>query len=81
VPLLVPVQAMTKVHNHSEQFDGAMHPWCGRGKTAVLEHVFEATPAAERCSFCSRDWFPGGQPDWHYRAAVDRLKTITQPKT
>lgn len=60
---------MSKVHLHDEQFDGAMHAWCGRGATAVHEHVFEATPPTERCAFCDREWFPHGQPDWHLKAA------------
>lgn len=63
---------MAKIHNHSEQFDGAMHPVCGRGTTAVGSDEFEATPRAMRCTACDRDWFPSGQPDWHFRSAVRR---------
>lgn len=62
-----------KVHNHSEQFDGAWHPVCGRGNTAVSAEVFEATSPQRRCAICDRDWFPHGQPDWHLRAAQQRL--------
>lgn len=65
---------MPKVHNHSEQFDGAMHPVCGRGNKAVGSDEFEATPHADRCTACSRDWFPGGQPDWHFDASVKRFE-------
>lgn len=61
---------ITKVHNHSEQFDGAMHPVCGRGYTAVTAEVFEATDPAVRCKVCERDWFPNGQPTWHYEQSV-----------
>jgi hypothetical protein len=63
-----------KVHRHEEQFDGGMHAWCGRGDTAVLPEQFEATPQALRCAICDRDWFPRGQPDWHYRQAVANWK-------
>jgi hypothetical protein len=58
-----------KVHIHEEQFDGAMHPWCGRGKTAVTANEFEATDPLRRCALCDREWFPDGQPDWHHEAA------------
>lgn len=58
------------IHLHNEQFDGAAHPWCGRGHDAVTEVLFEVTPPAQRCSLCDREWFPNGQPDWHYRASV-----------
>lgn len=61
-----------KVHLHEEQFDGVMHPWCGRGKSAVGSDAFEATAPALRCRYCDREWFPHGQPDWHYRQAVAR---------
>jgi hypothetical protein len=64
---------MTKVHNHSEQFDGAWHSVCGRGKTAVSSDQFEGTPPAQRCVYCERDWFPNGQPDWHLKQAQERL--------
>lgn len=70
---------MSKVHVHSEQFDGHMHPWCGRGSTAVTEETFEATPESERCKICDRDQFPNGQPDWHFAAARARLSL--QPTT
>jgi hypothetical protein len=62
-----------KVHVHAEQFDGQMHAWCGRGRTAVFEDEFEATPVRLRCAICDREWFPGGQPDWHFKYAVERL--------
>lgn len=64
----------SKVHIHDEQFDGHMHSWCGRGGNAVLPDVFEATAPDLRCSFCNREWFPGGQPDWHRKQAEERLK-------
>ena len=54
---------MAKVHNHSEQFDGAWHPVCGRGDKAVSSDQFEATPSKDRCPFCERDWFPNGHPN------------------
>lgn len=62
-----------KIHNHSEQFDGTMHSVCGRGLTAVSSDVFEATAPELRCKACDRDWFPNGQPDWHYWASVKAL--------
>lgn len=68
---------MSKIHNHTDQFDGAMHAWCGRGKTAVSSKVFEATDPALRCRVCERDWFPNGQPDWHLKAAQQRQSTTT----
>lgn len=65
----------TKVHNHAEEFDGALHPACGRSNTgAVTNEVFEATDPALRCQHCERDWFLRGQPDWHLKAAQERLK-------
>lgn len=60
---------MPKIHNHSEQFDGHLYPWCGRGTTAVLSDQFEATDPKLRCRVCDRDWFPFGQPDWHLAEA------------
>lgn len=69
-----------KVHLHETQFDGAPHPLCGRGNTAVTEEVFEATAPALRCQYCDREWFPHGQPDWHFEAALRQLGTSTQPK-
>lgn len=72
---------MSKVHLHSEQFDGAVHAWCGRGTTAVEEHVFEATAPALRCQLCDRDWFPYGQPDWHLKAAQQKLNPQPKEKT
>jgi hypothetical protein len=68
-----------KVHIHEEQFDGVMHAWCGRGGTAVGEEVFAATPAAERCAYCDREWFPHGQPDWDFRHAVQALTASPPP--
>ena len=62
-----------KVHLHDEQFDSAMHAWCGRGNNAVVDREFEATPRAQRCDLCDREWFPFGQPDWHYALAVKHL--------
>lgn len=66
---------MTKVHFHSDQFDHGLHAWCGRGTNVVLEDAFEATPKEERCSLCDREWFPNGQPDWHYKSAVKWIRT------
>lgn len=68
---------MTKIHLHSEQFDGHQHPTCGRGTTAVTELAFEAAPRADRCQHCERDWFPNGQPDRHHAEAVKRLAATT----
>jgi hypothetical protein len=67
-----------KIHLHETQFDGAPHPRCGRGSTAVEEKVFEATAPALRCQHCDREWFPDGQPDWHLEAARKQLSTATQ---
>ena len=66
-----------KIHNHSEQFDGAMHPVCGRGATAVSTKVFEATYPELRCKICDRDWFPNGQPEWHREQAIKALDKVT----
>ncbi len=66
-----------KTHLHSEQFDGAPHPWCGRGSKAVVSDVFEATEPALRCRLCEREWFPNGQPEWHLHTA--RQHTNAQP--
>lgn len=69
-----------KVHNHSEQFDGAFHSWCGRGK-AVSTLEFEATPSRLRCKLCEDDWFPNGQPDWHREQAeraLSEARAVTQ---
>ncbi|MHB1125255.1 MAG: hypothetical protein ACYC0T_21405 [Ramlibacter sp.] len=63
---------MSKTHLHDEQFDGAPHPWCGRGNSAVSPEVFEATAPELRCKACDREWFPNGQPDWHLKAAQQR---------
>lgn len=62
-----------KTHLHDEQFDGHIYPWCGRGNNAVIASEFEATPPDQRCALCDREWFPFGQPDWHYRSAVKNL--------
>jgi hypothetical protein len=62
-----------KIHNHSEQFDGAMHSVCGRVDTAVTNDEFEATDPKLRCKVCERDWFPNGQPEWHRQQAIDNL--------
>lgn len=70
-----------KVHNHTEQFDGAMHAWCGRGNTAVPSDQFEATDPALRCAACSRDWFPNGQPGWHLKQAQAVVQNQPMPKT
>ena len=67
------LETKMKIHLHSEQFDDHMHPWCGRGKTAVPERVFEATPRAIRCNICDKEWFPTGQPDWHYRESLRKI--------
>lgn len=65
---------MPKIHLNSEQFDNAMHPLCGRGKIAVYELEFEATPYKDRCKLCDREWFPNGQPDWHFNNAVETFR-------
>lgn len=65
-----------KVHIHDEQFDGAPHPWCGRGTHAVTELEFEATPVKERCVICDREWFPSGQLEWHFQHAVKALASF-----
>ena len=54
-----------KLHLHTEQFDGHMHAWCGRGDTALYEGQFNATDRERRCKLCEREQFPHGQPDWH----------------
>lgn len=69
---------MPKIHLHDEQFDGHPHSWCGVGKVAVVEKEFEATPMAMRCSTCDREWFPNGQPAWHFEAAVKHLKELRE---
>lgn len=63
-----------RIHIHKEEFDGHPHPACGRGGTAVMPVIFEATDPALRCKLCERDWFPGGQPDWHLKAAQAKVK-------
>ena len=63
-----------KVHIHEDQFDGLPHPWCGRGDTAATSDEFEAAAPELRCQRCDNEWFPRGQPDWHYRQAVARWK-------
>jgi len=60
---------MAKIHRHETQFDGHMHPWCCRGGVAVDSDTFEATDPKLRCFYCDRDWFPYGQPDWHFEYA------------
>lgn len=62
-----------KVHLHSEQFDEHTHSWCGRGILAVHEDQFEATPESERCYYCNKEWFPYGQPNWHFKYARERV--------
>ena len=64
-----------KVHLHEDQFDGVPHPWCGRGDAAVCGDDFEATAPTLRCQRCDREWFPHGQPDWHYRQAVSKTES------
>jgi hypothetical protein len=66
-----------KIHIHSEQFDGAMHPQCGRGSTALPADAFEAAEPAARCALCARYWFPNGQPDWHLKQAQKRAESPT----
>lgn len=61
-----------KIHLHSEQFDGALHPWCGKGDRVVGSDEFESTERKLRCFYCDREWFPNGQPGWHFQAAVRR---------
>lgn len=66
-----------KVHNHDEQFDTALHDWCGKGGNhhiTVTQRAFEATPSQYRCKICERDWFPNGQPDWHFQEAVKEME-------
>lgn len=63
-----------RVHLHVEQFDKAVHPWCGRGTTAVFTSEFEATDPKLRCRICDREWFPKGQPDWHLKRAQEWQK-------
>lgn len=54
-----------KAHLHSEQFDGHKHAECGAGDgdhiRILFEEDFEVLPRAERCSKCTRYWFPNGQ--------------------
>jgi hypothetical protein len=63
---------MAKIHLHDEQFDGHPHASCGRSDkaNAVPEKLFEATDPKLRCFYCSKQWFPYGQPQWHYEQAV-----------
>lgn len=63
-----------KIHIHDEQFDGQPHAWCGRGSTAAMPLVFEATDPALRCKVCEREWFPRGQPAEYLEHAKQRLK-------
>lgn len=58
-----------KVHNHSEQFDGAMHSVCGQGSVIISSDDFEGYPRDMRCKHCERDWFPNGQAQWHWEQA------------
>lgn len=67
-----------KVHYADDQFDGALHAWCGRGTKAVTIEEFEATAPELRCKVCERDWFPSGQPDWHLRAAIEEFERCKQ---
>ena len=67
------VRCKMKIHVHDDQFDGALHPWCGYGNHAVTEPVFEATDPKLRCKICDREWFPGGQPNWHLEQAKEKL--------
>jgi hypothetical protein len=62
-----------KVHNHSEQFDGALHAVCGRGNKVVTNDEFEATEPNLRCKLCEKDWFPCGQPDWHLKQSQQKV--------
>lgn len=66
-----------KIHIHDEQFDGAMHAWCGRGQSAVQPAEFEATDSAKRCKVCEREWFPNGQPAWHFEQAKQKIAQPT----
>jgi len=65
---------VSKIHLHTEQFDGQSHSWCGRGTVAVTPVRFEATPTKARCKLCEREWFPAGQPEWHVQQAKQRLE-------
>jgi len=57
---------MTKVHIHSEQFDGWLHAECGAGDwqppnpRCVSEDDFEKVPRPMRCIACDRYWWPNG---------------------
>jgi hypothetical protein len=48
---------------------------CGRGSQkcerdiVVNEECFEGWPREERCTYCEANWFPKGQPDWHWSIA------------
>lgn len=64
-----------KVHIHEDQLDGKLYAWCGRGSLVEMPHVFEATPVEKRCKLCDREWFPHGQPEWHFEQAVKDLLT------
>lgn len=69
---------MAKIHLHDDQFDGHAYPWCGHNGEAVTSKKFEATKPELRCKICEREWFPHGQPDWHYQASVKQLAEIEQ---
>lgn len=67
-------KSTAKVHLHDEQFDGHPHSWCGHGDAAAVgSDEFEATAENLRCKLCDKNWFPLGQPEWHYKAAVERM--------
>lgn len=65
---------MSKAHNHSEQFDGAMHSVCGQGFVILTNEDFEGFERKLRCKHCERDWFPNGQPDWHWEQAAKKYQ-------
>ena len=65
-----------KTHLHVTQLDEHFYPYCGRGNRATLQGEFEATPQTQRCKICDRNWFPDGQPKWHFDNAVKQLKRV-----
>jgi hypothetical protein len=72
---------MAKIHLHDEQFDGHMHAFCGSNGVAFVDKKFEATTPVMRCKKCECEWFPHGQPDWHFQQAVKSFSEIsTQDK-
>jgi hypothetical protein len=60
-----------KIHLHSEQFDGYLHAACGRADESariLTDDAFASAPPAERCAYCSREYWPHGEwPHGEYR--------------